>query len=231
MKFRVGNEFFESSAEAYEHCIEEDISLEEIEELEEESLSIDVTSEEEENLDEETAVTEEEMNGVIVLENYNQIKDQTLRKQVLSVALGQSTGHDKKFSKPLKTSEIPEEYMQQFVQKISSGQCPVSSCQLHWSQLNVDLSESAKEELKEQLVLGHIESEHPKIYEFLKELFPIPGTPKDKREVPHAVTSNTEQCTDSEKLSREELADAIKADPELRRQFYLKAFRTLSNRD
>lgn len=228
MKYKVRNEIFDSSSEAYDYCEEENISLEEVEEVEEGNLenlaegekeSIIVDSAEEPL--EESGMTEEEVRGAIVLENYQNIEDENLKKQVLSRALGQSVGSDKKFSEPIKLSEVDRAYLERLHEKLSRGVCP--ECDKHYTQLGQDLSLEAEEDLKEGLILSHIEKEHPKIYEMLKDLFPVPQ--KTETGVQHVMISNPESC------SREELAKTISSDPQLSREFYLKAFKKLQGKD
>ena len=226
-KYYIDGKIFESEEEAMQFALVENLSFAEIEEISvdsEEILGEKVIEEEpEENPDEDSAVTQREVDAMTALAHYNELDDQT-KKEVLSVALGTSTGeaHDKVFPRKMTTSEVLNGgYLEDMLAKISDGQCPVSGCGLHWSQLSVDLSESAKEDLKEPLILCHIEKEHHEVYKLLKELIPIPEDPKDSKD---------NHCKKTE-LSLEELANAIKADPELRREFYPKAFKKLSERD
>jgi hypothetical protein len=177
----------------------------------EENLSINDQPEPEENIDESEGLTEEEVRGAVVLGNYENIEDETLRKQVLSVALGQSTNHDKKFQEPIKISDVPEKYFKRFAEKINCGACP--ECAVHYSQLGLNLSREAEEDLKEELVLPHISKEHPKTWEMIKDLYNIPK----KAKLPHQQvtwTPNPENC--SAELTKEELSQKIASDPDLR---------------
>jgi hypothetical protein len=175
----------------------------------EENLSIDDQTEE--NIDEAEGLTEEEVRGAIVLENYGNVEDETLKKQIVSVALGQSTNHDQKFEEPIKISEVPEKYLKRFGEKVKFGVCP--ECSIHYSQLGADLSREAEEGLKEELVLAHISKEHPKVWEMIKHLYHIP----EKSDLPQQqVTwaSNPESC--SGEMSKEELSREISSNPDLR---------------
>jgi hypothetical protein len=223
MKCNLCGEEFTEIAELELHQDEnhegEPLDFKLLEEKEQENLAIEES--EDEPLDE--GVSEEEARGATILEHYGEIDDQTLRKMVLSRALGQSVGSDKKFPEQIKLSDVPQEYLRQFKEKIESGYCPVSGCGLHCSQLGNGLSGEAEEEFKEQLILSHIEKEHPKVYEMLKDLFPVPE--KTEVDVQHVEVSNPESC------SREELAKAIFSDPQLTREFYLRAFKKLQGKD
>lgn len=195
----------------------------------EEKLAIDDTPEPEENLDESEGLTEEEVKGAIVLENYSQIDDDTLKKQILSVALGQSTNHDKKFPEQIKLSDVPQEYLRQFRQKIEGGLCPVSGCGVHYTQLGQNLSKEAEDDLKEELILDHISKEHPLIWTMVKHLFQIP----EKSDLPSQQktwTPNPESC--SKEMNNEELSQEIASNPELRAKLFRawKALEETKNR-
>jgi DNA-directed RNA polymerase subunit RPC12/RpoP len=215
----------------------------ELNEEEKENLTIEDSGEPEEILDQETSMTEGEVRGAIVLQSYSNIEDETLKKEILSVALGQSTEHNKKFAEPVKTSDAEVRFYEEALGKLldkNSVACPY--CGLSWERLYGEIKgkkeELSKEEIEKSfptLRILHVKSEHKGVYELIKGLF----TP-EREEGDDALPSgelmpnqtgapNPEQCT--EELSKEELAEAISSDPELRRQFYLQAFRKLSNRN
>jgi len=73
-----------------------------------------------------------------------------------------------------------------------------------------------------------VKSKHKSLWRVLKHLF---GT--SAQDIPDegrvSTTPNPEQCT--EKLSKEELAEELSKNPELRKQFFRKWLQTLKERD
>jgi len=236
MKYRCkecGDEFIDiGEAEFHSYDFHEREFEEIMEILEEENLTIDDTPEETENLDESEAITEEEVRGAIILENYDQIEDETTKKQVLSVALGQSTGHDKKFAKPVKTSEAFKEAYSRIIEKLQNEEsvaCPI--CGLEWSRIEEDMKENLGFDTQHSNLEGkfpvvrihHIQASHPSIWKLLAYLFEIPE--KTEVGVQKVQVSNPESC------SKEELAQVISESPELRKEFYREWIKKLQKRE
>jgi len=226
---RLNGETFDTKEEIQLHLVENGIEKEYADYyliIDEESLSRD---QEIRVPDEDSAITEDELKERIVTEKVvdsylNDELSDTQEKLVLSTMLGRSTGkaHDKVFAKDTELSEVPREYLKQFSEKINQGQCPVSGCGIHYTQLGQNLSAEAEEELKEGLILSHIEQKHPKIWEMLKHQFPNPK--KTSVGVQHVEVSNPESCS---KHSKEELTKFLLSNEEARKRFYRRWIKSL----
>jgi hypothetical protein len=226
---RLNGEIFDTEDEILLHLIDSGIEADfayYYDIMEEEFFS-----EDEENRipDEASAVEEDALKERIVTEKVvdsylNGELSDTQEKMVLSTMLGRSTGkvHDKVFPENIKLSQIPREYLKQFSEKINQGQCPVSGCGIHYTQLGQNFSAEAEEELKEGIILSHIEQKHPQIWEMLKDLFPTPK--KSSVGVQHVKVSNPESCS---KYSKEELTEFLKSNEEARKQLYRRWIKSL----
>jgi len=257
-KYRVRNEEFETLSEALDYCEENEIPEDNLELLEKEALSeedinlekfckenpedprckeyygkkIDIPDEE--IPDEDSAITEREMEARVILDNYDKIEDETTKTEVLSVALGLSRGQDKKLPKQIPYTEAFKAYYERAVEKLQDERmiaCPI--CEKLWKTIYENMKENLAEQHKELEVkvplmrISHIKAKHKGLWRVLKHLFAIP----EKKKLPHeqeTYTSNPEHC--SEKLSREELAEKLAENPELRKEFFRKWMKTLQEK-
>lgn len=251
MKYKVKNEIFDSSIEAVNYCDEEDISLEEIEEVEEENLSVIEENPAENPIEESVITTDREIAEARELEkevgaymkgDLYEVEE----KQLISKLAGAETGHRKDFPEMPKTSNIFEVRYKDALAKLRDPEslaCPV--CGLTWERIT---SEIKRENLSQVDVTKkyessfpiiralHVQAEHPAIAKLVNGLFQGEEEVNEESVTGNLMPNQTgapnpEQCNDKKKLSKEELAEAIQADPETRRRFYLQAFRKLSKRD
>lgn len=198
-----------------------------IEQIEGENLAVS----EEETPDEASAVSEEE------LENRNRAKKavsafmagelyDTEEKMVLSRLMGQTTGkaHDKKFPEKSDTSNAFRLQYKSLVERLSDERaisCP--ACGKLWRTIEEDLKENLGfgdqhknlEGRFPRIRLIHIKAEHSSILRFIKSIFSM-GADEIKDSRP-STTGNPENVS---ALSKEELAEAISEDPELRKKFF-----------
>ena len=210
---------------------EEDIEdlQETLESLEEVLGEVDSSPEPTENLDEKSGLTEEEIRGIQVLKDYKNIEDEETKKAVLSVALGQSTGHDKKFPRQVKTGEAIEEAYKEVIEKLGderSISCPL--CHLAWSRISGEMKEKLSEDEKHKIGIPlmrvhHVQSSHPSIWNLISYLFEIPK--KTEVGVQRVKVSNPESCC------KEELAQVISESPELRKEIYREWIKKLQKRE
>jgi len=228
MKWQIGSKIFTSWDEVEEFLKDnEEWSIEDVLELTEEEAIIDDSREREENLDETEVISEEEARGIVILSNWNEIEDEELKKLVLSLAMGDETGHHKKFSENTGTKGAIPNSIKKTLQKLS---CPESRvCPFCYREISTQEISSednimakilhAKREHKEIL------SAYSKIVGFPKERDafeaeePTREEPESGELLPHQKGSpNPEQC--SEELSKEELTKKVTECPELREKLY-----------
>lgn len=262
-KYEIDGKVFETLVEAEIYCTKEEISSANITPFEESSEETDaetpenlaeVVKEKPEQLIEESpeepideGISEQERKGRIVLEHFDEIKDETLKAMVLSTALGQSsisddpTAHDKHF-KEVRTSEninrLQYESTAERLLDEKSVACPI--CHLAWGRLAVE--EHMKENLNKLLKgseawargmmkspkqltksampivkLIHVRTKHPEVFKFLQKM----GLFKVPKKNGNAYTDNRESCTqDLEKLTASEIAEKLSENKDARKKFF-----------
>lgn len=248
-KYKVNEMVFETIEKAYEYCVEQNISPEDLETLYEEEKeelkgeeTVDDSEEPEENLDETTA-EEAEPEGITldearrnVVARYSELTESE-KKLVLSKLAGEYTGKPKGFGEKVSTEDIEKRgaYVQYMLKKVERGECPC--CPKHWSQLSTAQALNAKtaKELKSSLIELHMLSEHKETYQILQEF--THSREAGDTELPSGQlmpnqtgAPNPEQCSDPEKLTKEELAQELSKDPDMLKRFYKRAFDKMSGR-
>ena len=235
MKYRCKecqDEFAEEGEADFHAYDAHDMDFEEcIMEIEEENL-VEDSPEDEESLDESSSKTEREVATEVFLENFDKIKDKTLEGQVLSVALGQSVGSNKKFPRKVSTKEAFKAFYEKAVEKLLDEKtiaCPM--CGKQWKTIFEDMKENLtqheKLEVKVPLMrMTHVKAEHKALWRVVQHLFG--KSAEDMPDTRPSTVPNPESCSE---LSREELAETIGKSPELRRQFFRKWLESLKERD
>jgi hypothetical protein len=223
MKFKVDGKIFSSSGEAYEYCIENGISIERIEEIEEDysdenERGVIYDSEEpEENLEESELPDYEDLTpeerAQIIAENWDEVSDETLKKMFLSKLMGESTGKDKVFERPVKISNVVESHVERMLNQLTDANsrvCPFCNQEV--------------QEGKDDKILGKILHARREHKEQLSAFLRVVGHPKEwdsfevsesKRKYDDAQRDDSESCS---KMSKEELSIKIAEDPILRQR-------------
>jgi hypothetical protein len=243
MKYKVNNEVFDTVEEAYQYCEENELSLEDVEEIEGENLEKLTQEKKEETIseiEEDTpsdvgSSSEREVDARGAIEMYDHLDDAT-KAQVLSVSLGLETGSDKIFKRPMSTKEALENYVSRFKELVEEGSCPV--CRVNYSQLasSKQMDIGTADENKSVCIQEHLSQAHPAVWSIISSEFThekeIGDTalPSGKL-MPHQTGSpNPEQCN-LENLSREELAEMLSKNPESLKQFYKRAFLKMQGKE
>jgi len=228
-KWQIGSKIFTSWDEVEEFLKDnEECSIEDVLELAEEEAIIDDSGETEENLDETEVISEEEARGIVILSNWNEIEDEELKKLVLSLAMGDETGHHKKFSENTGTKGAIPNSIKKTLQKLS---CPESRvCPFCYREISTQ-EISSEDNIMAKIL--HAKREHPeilsacsKIVGITKEREPFETSKPTRTEGESGVkmehqqgSPNPEACSESE---REELAKRVVECPDLREQLYRK---------
>lgn len=188
---------------------------------EEELSETSIEESPEETPDEDSVATDEEIDELTTL--LEGIEDyQHLPKEDRDMVLEQVLPSKKKLKDDVKTSNLMEKLYEDAIQKLSDKEswvCPYchkdlqAQAGLNNEQLAVD-PRYAK--------VRHLKDAHAYLFEEMKRLFITPAKPERAEE---PFTSNPESCSetedlDLETLSKEELAQKISENPELRRQFF-----------
>lgn len=151
LKFKVRDKVFNESFEAYEYCVENEIPIEEISEVEEVQEKSIIEESPEENPSQEGAITEQELQDrqalEVIAKNWTKLSS-TEKEMVVSVMLGKESGSDKRFADkskfqlvPSKTSKswkkdvglgLAQHELCRIQRKVSQGSCPF--CGEHYTQ-------------------------------------------------------------------------------------------------
>lgn len=128
--------------------------------------------------------------------------------------------HDKVFEQKSSTrTAIPRAY-QSVVERLTDSRCITCPlCHKEWSVIAENLSlESSDPKVRQT----HLRTEHIDLWNVLQGLFGIGSDEIPDERV--STAPNPESCPDDEpgKLGKEELAERISSDEELRHQFFLK---------
>lgn len=223
-KFEIDGKIFDDEAEALAYCESQGISGANITIVEGEKPEEQGMQETPESPSDE-GITERERQGAIILEHYDEIKDETLKGMVLSTALGQETGHNKVFGEK-RTSEnairLQYEKLVEDLQDEKFVSCPL--CNILWSKLAVE--ENMKEnlnkllkgsedwakgmmkspkQLKKGVPVGiirqiHLKSKHPNIFKTLQKA----GLSQIPKKNGKTHTDNPESCSKPEELSADQ---------------------------
>jgi hypothetical protein len=225
MKFKVDGKIFSSSGEAYEYCIENDISIEKIEEIEEDSSEenergiIYDSEEPEENLGESEIPDYEDVSESertqIIFENWNEIKDETLKAMILSIAMGNELGQEKKFSEKETTAQAIPNHVRRIIERLadsSSRICPICSMEITSQEIATEDNVMAK--------ILHVKKEHPEILTAYSKIvgFPKQNEPFETTESERAYDDKKRDDSESCSKSKEELTMEIVKDPSLRKK-------------
>lgn len=167
----------------------------------------------------------------------------TEEKQLLSRLLGQVGDksvdkkiHDKVFAPRSTTRTAFKDYYTNVIEDLqdeSKIACP--QCGKLWSDISEDLKENLAQ--NEQYEVGiplirlhHVKASHPSIWKLISDLFGKSSEEITDERV--STTPNPESCSDDEpeKLSKEQLAERINSEEELRHQFFREWLRRLKKR-
>lgn len=215
----------------YEDCIEE------IEETE--NLAVIEENPEETPIDE--GLTEEEFDekkilGVLEKAFENDYFTEEEKHEVMSRLMGMETGHDKKFPVKPTTKDLCTKSYKAYIEDLADPESQICRfCGQEWSRISeeekVNLEKESLSFAKQHKSLQgkfsmirvyHCKAKHPAIWKFIQYLFGVPkkSAYPDKQKT---FVSNPEHCSENlENLSKEELAEKIGGDPELRKAFFKK---------
>jgi len=229
-KWQIGNRVFTLWEDVEEFLGDnEEWSIEDVLELAEEEAIIDDSGESEENLDETEVISEEEARGIVILSNWNEIEDEELKKLVLSLAMGDETGHSKKFSANVGTKGAIPNSIMKTLQKLSDSNsrvCPFCYKEVPSEKISTEDNVLAK--------ILHAKAEHKEILSAYSKIVGVPKyrdpfqaeaptreEPESGELLPHQKGAvNPEQC--QKELSKEELTAKVVECPELREALYRK---------
>jgi hypothetical protein len=135
--------------------------------------------------------------------------------------------------KKVSTKEAFKAFYEKAVEKLLDEKtiaCPM--CGKQWKtifeNMKENLAQHSELEVKVPLIrLTHVKTEHKALWRVVQHLFGKGA--EDMPDTRPSTVPNPESC--SEKLSKEELAQELSTNPELRRQFFRRWLQTLKEKD